>query len=176
MEPIHYPETRVTSYQPTLSKIPEKQIFPLHRGQTSYQIRQRRRDIPFSPNFKEGGDLRNQSSQNTCAIWFPLCIVIFTGNLVITWLATWRYSLLWTVEAGRLFMQPNIGLWEKKKLEKILFEFFFFLRIEWRSPWRVNDGGTACSMPCTHILDLTNSAQWVTGTYRTVESDRTSVC
>jgi hypothetical protein len=32
MEPIHFPETTVISYQPTLGKIPEKQIFHLRRG------------------------------------------------------------------------------------------------------------------------------------------------
>lgn len=39
-----------------------------------------------------------------------------------------------------------------------------------RLPLRDNNGGATWSVPHTHILDLTNSAQWVTGTHRTVES------
>jgi hypothetical protein len=143
-------------------------------GQTLYQIRQRGREIPISLSCKQGGDLHNQSSQNTWVIWLPLCVVIFTRNLVITWLTTWKHIVLWTMEAGRLFRKANIGLWEKHKLENIL--FIFFLRIGWRSPSRDKNRGTAWSMPPTHILDLTNGAQWVTGTYKTVESARISVC
>jgi len=110
----------VTNYQPTLRKILEKQMFHLHywTNLISSTVRQRGREIPISLNCKQGGDLHNRSSRNTCVIWLPLCVVIFTRILVITWPTTWKHIVLQPLEEGWSFVHSNNGLWKKQDLRK----------------------------------------------------------
>jgi hypothetical protein len=169
MEPMNFPETTVTSYQPTLGKIPKSNISFTPRDKP--HIKSEWPDAKFQFLWIVISAAICISKSHRTPVRFDSLFVSQFLRQTLFLLGWRRENLLrfglWRQDGS--LCRPTLGCEKDRSLRT--FYPIFFLRIGWRSPSRCINGRTAWSMSRTHILDLTNSTQWVTRTYRTVESD-----